>query len=324
MDKLVERESATRNPLVAAPALAVQFFLIPLAVVAITVGVYVGFRSLLADSRGPKDYLAEVQNGGSDRRWPAAYELSRLMDDPKVRADRSLGPALVSAFERAKDDDPRIRRYLALAIGRLDPPMSPEAIAALSAALDEEARPANQDWISRFTGWSDADIGEVRISAIWALGASGNPAVAARLIRLYASPDAGIRKMVVYSLGALPGDAQLPTLRTALQDEATDVRWNAAVALSRHGNHEGVPVLRQMLDRAYVEQSVKRVVRPDDDLDPVSDVMISGLRAAATLKDEQLRTTIERLSESDRSMKVRQSAIEALKVLGAQRMQLFD
>ena len=190
MDKLVERESATRNSLVAAPALAVQFFLIPLAVVAITVGVYVGFRSLLADNRGPKDYVAEIQNGGSDRRWPAAYELSKLMDDPKVRADRSLGPALVGAFERAKEDDPRIRRYLALAIGRLDPPMSREAIAALSASLDEETRPASQDWVSRFTGWSTSDIGEVRISAIWALGASGDPAVAARLQPLYESPDA--------------------------------------------------------------------------------------------------------------------------------------
>ena len=41
MDKLVEREPATRNSLVAAPALAVQFFLIPLAVVGITVTVYV-------------------------------------------------------------------------------------------------------------------------------------------------------------------------------------------------------------------------------------------------------------------------------------------
>ena len=118
MDKLVERESAPRNPLVAAPALAVQFFLIPLAVVAVTAAVYLGFRSMLVDNRGAQEYLAEVQNGGSDRRWPAAYELSRLMDDPAVRGDRALGPALVSAFERAKDDDPRIQRYLALAIGR--------------------------------------------------------------------------------------------------------------------------------------------------------------------------------------------------------------
>ena len=37
MEKLVEREDAPRNPLVAAPALAVQFFLIPLAVIAVTV-----------------------------------------------------------------------------------------------------------------------------------------------------------------------------------------------------------------------------------------------------------------------------------------------
>src|SRR5205814_3769407 len=112
MDKLVERESAPRNPLIAAPALAVQFFLIPLAVVALTAAVYIGFRSMVADSRGAQDYLAEVESGGTDRRWPAAYELSRLMDDPHVRADHALGPALVTAFERAKDDDPRIRRYL--------------------------------------------------------------------------------------------------------------------------------------------------------------------------------------------------------------------
>src|SRR5436309_12947754 len=147
MDKLVERESAPRNPLVAAPALAVQFFLIPLAVVAVIGVVYLGLRSMIADTRRAREYLAEVQHGGTDRRWPAAYELSRLMDDPKVRADRSLAPALVTAFEQAKDDDPRIRRYLALTIGRLDPPMSPDAIAALSASLDEEAKPASPDWI---------------------------------------------------------------------------------------------------------------------------------------------------------------------------------
>src|SRR5919197_3563489 len=102
MEKLIERESAPRNPLAAAPALAVQFFLIPLAVVAVTVLVYVGFRSLLADDRSAQDYLAEIRNGGTDRRWPAAYELSRLMADPKVRADRTLAPELVKAFHASQ------------------------------------------------------------------------------------------------------------------------------------------------------------------------------------------------------------------------------
>src|SRR3954467_8122726 len=104
MDKLDERETATRSPLTAAPALAVQFFLIPLTVVAVAVAVYVGFRSLLADDRSPKDYLPEIQNGGSDRRGPAAYKLSRLMSDPKVRADKTLAPALVKAFRAAQND----------------------------------------------------------------------------------------------------------------------------------------------------------------------------------------------------------------------------
>src|SRR3954452_11422951 len=176
MDKLVEREAPIRSPLVAAPALAVQFFLIPLIVVGITVAVYVGFRSLLTDDRSAQDYLAEIRNGGSDRRWPAAYELSRLMADPKVRADRTLAPALVKAFEESKGDQ-QVRRYLALAIGRLPPPMPPDAVARLTSALD------------------DPD-GETRISVIWALGSSGDPAVIDRLVPLYHAQDAdaGIRK----------------------------------------------------------------------------------------------------------------------------------
>jgi len=220
------------------------------------------------------------------------------MADPTVRADRTLAPALVKAFDAAKDDpDPRVRQYLALAIGRLDPPLPPEAVAGLTRTLD-------------------SPDGEARISAIWALGSSGDPSVVPKLQPLYESPDQGIRKMVVYALGALPGDAQLQTLRTALQDPSPDVRWNAAVALARKGSHEGVPVLRQMLDRQYVEQAVRREVRQDEDRDPIADVMISGLRAAATLKDEALKASVTTLSQQDRSMKVRQAAMEALKVIG--------
>jgi HEAT repeat protein len=298
MDKLDEREPATRNPLAAAPALAVQFFLIPLTVVALSVTVYVGFRSLLADDRSPQEYLSEIRNGGSDRRWPAAYELSRLMSNPKVRSDKALATALVKAFQESKAD-PDVRRYLALAIGRLDPPLPPDALAGLTLALDD---PDSQ----------------TRISIIWALGSSGDEAVVPRLIPLYQAQDAdaGIRKMVVYALGALPGDTQVDTLRTALQDETPDVRWNAAVALARHGRSEGASVLHQMLDRAYVERTVKREVRQDNDQDPIADVMISGIRAGAAIKDASLRPAIETLSQQDRSMKVRQAAFEALKVMG--------
>jgi HEAT repeat protein len=316
MEKLVEREVAPRAPLVAAPALAVQFFLIPLAVIGLTVLVYVGFRSLLTDDRKAEDYLTQIRTGGTDRRWPAAYELSRMMADPAVRANRQLAPVLVEAFERAKDDDPRVRRYLALALGRLDPPLPKDAIAALSKSLDEPDEGTTTDWFTRLTGGAGSEAGEARISTIWALGSSGDESVVPRLVPLYESGDKGIRKIVVYALGALPGDSQLATLRTALRDEEPDVRWNAAIALARHDSHDGVPVLGQMLDRAYVERNVKREVRQDEDVDPIADVMISGLRAAAALKDAGLKPSVEGLSRDDRSMKVRQAALEALKTIG--------
>ena len=315
MDKLVERESAARNPLVAAPALAVQFFLIPLVVVTVAVGVYLGFRSLMVDSRTPQEYLTEIRSGGRERQWPAAYELSRLMDDQKTRRDKLLAIELVKAFDEAKNGDPRVRKYLALAIGRLDPPLPSDAVAVLLKSLDDPQKAWTPDLWSRINGWTD-EMNEAHISTIWALGASGDPGVAARLQPLYASSDGGIRKIVVYALGALPGETQIDTLRTALQDTAPDVRWNAAVALARHNRHEGVAVLRQMLDRPYVEQTVTRAVRQDEDRDPIADVMISGLRAAATLKDVSLKAPVESLSQQDRSMKVRQAALEALKVMG--------
>lgn len=299
MDKLVERQSVPRAPLATAPALAIQFFLIPLAVVAVTAAIYVGFRTLLTDDRTAQDYLTEIRTGGSNRRWPAAYELSRLMADPAVRrSDATLVPGLITAFEHSKDGDPMVRRYLALALGRIDAPAPPRAIELLTAALD------------------DADS-ETRMSAIWALGSLKEGTVVPRIEQQYASDDAGIRKMAVYSLGAIPEASQSKVLETALNDSAPDVQWNAAVALARHGRREAVPVLRRMLDRQYLERSVQGRVEADVDTDPAGDVMISGIQGAAALREPSLREPVESISREDKNMKVRQAALEALKVIGA-------
>ena len=298
MDKLVERLPAPRSPLAAAPALAVQFFLIPLAVVAVTAAIYVGFRTLLTDDRTAQDYLTEIRTGGDNRRWPAAYELSRLMADPEVRkSDATLVPGLIAAFEQSKEGDPQVRRYLALALGRLDRPAPRRAIDLLTETLESP----------------DSDT---RISAIWALGSLGDASSIPQIETLYTSDDPGIRKMVVYSLGAIPDASRSRVLETALNDPALDVQWNAAVVLARHGRREGVPVLRRMLDRSYLEQSVQGNVQADVDTDPAGDIMISGLQAAAALKETSLREPVESISRGDRNLKVRQAALEALKAIG--------
>jgi HEAT repeat protein len=297
MDKFVEREVAPRGSLSAAPAYAVQFFLIPLAVVAVTILVYLGFRSLITDERSAQDYLLDIRTGSASHRWPAAYELSRLMSDPDVARDPALGPAVIKAFEASKEDDPRLRRYLAFAIGRLPSPLPAQAVPTLIGALQ------------------DADS-ETVISVIWALGSLGDPSVVPQVADMYQSPDAGIRKMTVYALGALPGDTQVRVLATALNDSAADVQWNAAVALARHRRHEGARVLQRMLDRDYVARTVNRTGSTEDDVDPVGEVMISALQAIATLQETSLRARVTDLSRGEPNLRVRQVAMETLKALG--------
>ena len=300
MDKLDERQEGPRKPLAVAPALAIQFFLIPLAVVAVTGGIYVGFRALLADTRSAQDYLVEIRTGGENRRWPAAYELSRLMADPAERAgDPTLVPGLVQTFKASKDGDPLVRRYLALALGRLDAPADASVVEALSAALDD-------------------DDGETRINAIWALGSLREDSVVSKLESLYESPDSGVRKMVVYALGAIPAASTSRALDAALSDAVADVQWNAAVALARHGRSEGVPVILRMLDRAYLAASLDtETAVASEDADPAGDVMITGLQAAASLREPSLRVVVERISQADRNLRVRQAALDALKAFGA-------
>jgi hypothetical protein len=300
MDKLVERgASAARSPLATAPAIAVQFFLIPLLVVGATVLVYFGFRSLLSEDRSTEEYLTDIRSGGSNRRWPAAYELSRLMSDPAfVKSEGAkLAPALTQAFEDSKNDDPKVRQYLALTLGRLSPPIPAGTRQLLIEAL------------------SDQDS-QTRINAIWALGSTGDVSVTPEIERMYGSEDAGVRKMAIYVLGSMPIEAGNETLVRALDDAEVDVQWNAAIALARHGRHESVPVLRRMLDRAYVERNVTRQPQAQDEVDPVGEVMISGLRAIAALKALTLAEPVKALSTDDSNLKVRQAAIETLKSLG--------
>ena len=297
MPKLVERESAPAGTsLTTAPALAVQFFLIPLAVVGMVVLVYGGFRVLLNNERTPEEFLSDVRTGGRDRRWPAAYELSRLLADPNVEAQHpTLGAALVRAFSDSAGDDPRVRRYLALAVGRLAT-LPAGAVDALVAGLD------------------DPDS-ETLISVIWALASIGDASVVDDIEAMYQSDDAGVRKMAVYSLGALPGDDRLATLRNALDDPVPDVQWNAAVALARHGRRDGLGAIGRMLDRAYVERNVSRTPAVDDVLDPVAEVMVSGLQAVAALQPAALRDEVAELSRVDASLRVREVALRTLDVL---------
>jgi HEAT repeat protein len=274
------------------PFLVLQFFIFPLGIVAVCVAVFVIFGLIASEGKGAREYLSEVRTGGTNRRWQAAFELSKVLHarkDPAV-ADPAFAEEVIRTFEDSAGDDPRVRRYLALAMGRLG---DRRAVPVLVRELGEgEGGPA-----------PDA---ETRIYAIWALGALGDAAALPALARMAASDDAGVRKAAVHALGALPGEEQTAALRRALDDGVEDVRWNAALALGRQGDDAAVPVLLQMLDRERLA-AIQGLTA-----DQQEEAVMQAVAAAARLPDPALRAALERLREGDPSLRVRDAARRAL------------
>jgi len=286
-------EPTPPEPRQTVPFLVMQFFVFPLAIVAVCVAVFVVFGLIAGESRGARDYLAEVRSGGANRRWQAAFELSKVLQagrdqalgDPKFRSEvRAL-------FAEARNDDPRVRRYLALALGRLG---DREAVPALlEAARDEggQGRPVDP---------------ETRVYALWALGAIGDPAALPELGLRARDPDPGLRKTAVHALGAFAGEEATAALRAGLEDATEDVRWNAALALARRRQPAAAPVLLQMIDRAHLEAV------PGSTAEQREQVMVEAAAAAASIPTPALRDALEHLREGDPSLKVREAARKAL------------
>src|SRR4051812_26874293 len=99
--------------------LIAQFFLFPLIIIAICVGIFLVFGYLTYEQRGPNEYLADVQNGSGSTRWLAAVELSNLISTNNKLKTPEFVDRVLALYGNSKDDDARVRRFLALTLGRL-------------------------------------------------------------------------------------------------------------------------------------------------------------------------------------------------------------
>src|SRR5215211_6254654 len=75
--------------------LIAQFFLFPLIIIGICVGIFLFFGYLFmgtADQTTPAQYLQRMGSGNSTQRWQAAYELSNLV---KLNPERARTPEFV-------------------------------------------------------------------------------------------------------------------------------------------------------------------------------------------------------------------------------------
>lgn len=280
-------ESESSSPLRA----FVGLFIIPLLVVLICVGVFVGFGWIAYDHQDLDGYLNDLRSSWRPRRAQAAYELSKiLVADPDALTDQPEAAAEVRRlFLDAEDVE--IKRYLALVLGYTH---DPQAVPVLADALAEEGD------------------SQTRIYLLWALGRIGDSSAVPALMNELGSDDSGIRKVAAYALGELGDPVAVPRLEAMLNDGTADVRWNAALAVSRLGSREAAPVLHRMLDRDHTGKV------PEITPEQQEETMIGALGALARVDGAGALEVFDRLAESDPSYRVRQAAIDARKYVEAQ------
>lgn len=266
----------------------VGLFFVPLMVVLLCVAVFIGFGWIAYDHQTTSDYLNDLRSGWRPRRAQAAYELSKILiaDPSALDGDPAARTELRSLFEQA--DQGEMKRYLALVLGY---------------TRDRESTPLLIEAVSD-------DDSETRIYALMALGVLGDPGSESTLIEALGDPDPGIRKTAAHALGELGAESAGPPLETLLGDPVADVRWNAALSLSRLGSEAGVPVLLEMVDRNLIGQV------PEITPAQAEDVMVGAIVALGISGQAGARPVLEKLAQNDPSLKVRQAALEALKVLG--------
>ena len=261
-----------------------QFVVFPLGIVVVAVGIFLLFGKLATSEQSIPDYINEIRSGSSHERWQAAYQLSKSLKRGEAKRYPNLEQDVASIYVQSKNDDPRIRRYLAMVLGNLG---------------DRRATPLLIDGLQH-----DTDV-ENRLYALMALGELRDPAAVPAIENAARDQERDLRKTAYYALGAIGDPRAVPALVAGLDDRVADVRWNAAIALSRFNDRRAIPALREMLDRSRLANA------KDMREDQKEDAMIVAMTAYTRVAGAEARPDLERLTH-DPSLRIQAAAKEAL------------
>jgi|TARA_B100001540_G_C15684886_1_gene586561 HEAT repeat protein len=263
-----------------------SFFVVPFIIAIFSVIIFLVARILTAEPNTARDYLEDVKIGGTTKRWQGAFELSKILSNPKmVPKDERFVTEMISAFNYAEyDRDDRIRQYLAIAMGATG---DIRYVETLLNALDE-SKP------------------EIAKASAYALGNLGDRRAVEKIIGLLDSADPQIRLQAVIALGKISDPSSISQLTKMLKDLEPNVRWDAAIALAKQKNASGKRILLDLLDRKYLD-SFPNI----DEIEQVQVLMVV-INIVPMIQDADFRVSLEKLLESDSNLKVREAARNAL------------
>jgi HEAT repeat protein len=129
-----------------------------------------------------------------------------------------------------------------------------------------------------------------------------------KLLKFHERDNEATRKMVIHAIDPIDDPRVVELLVKSLNDDYIDVVWNAALKLAAapRFDQRAVPVIKKMLDREYVSQA------PEINIDQVRDVLMMASYASAGLRHPDLKPGLEKLSDTDPDLRVKNAAREAI------------
>ena len=327
-----------------------QLFIIPSIIVAIIAVVWLLFSWLAHMGSSPEKMVQNLERGG-DHSWQEAYNLAEELRKPgneqlrrNTRVARQLADLLqrhlAESYPKGATHMDRMQRkgaiqlriFLSRVLGEFEVPE----------VVDVLVQAANQD---EYVAQDEDDFGDlqVRRSAIEAIAVLAHH-VDRRLLQenepLYAALDEAassgsdaeadreqqnkIREVAAFAFGVLGGKRNLNRLATMCSDGETNVRYNAAVGMARHGDLRSVDILLEMLE-------LDQTAAIGDEPDPAArqwksnTIFRTALSASKQLVRHNdahdlsdLRRAVETLTDADVNTQIQGLAREVLKQLEKQ------
>ena len=263
-----------------------SFFVVPFIIAIFAVIIFLVIRLMTTEPNSARDYLEDVKIGGTTKRWQGAFELSKLLSNPKmIPKDEMFVNEMISTFEYSSNDrDKRIRQYLAIAMG---------------ATKDERYSSTLINAIE------STDIGVVQACA-FALGNIGDAKAIEPLKKILSDSDPQVRLHGVIALGKIGGQSSIDPLRKMLTDIEPNIRWDAAIGLAKQKDSSGRSILLDLLDRKYLNSF------PNVDEKEKVQVILVTISVSHFVQNQELKLKLERLMNEDLNLKIREAARIAL------------
>jgi HEAT repeat protein len=299
-----------------ATLLVAQFFLFPLIIIGICVGIFLFFGYLFfgsAEQKTPERYLEQMRSGTGTQRWQAAYELSNLVKSNPTRAKTpQFVENLANTYKGTSDEDILVRSFIAQIFGEFK---EPSAVPLLAEGLRRDERLKTKKWeVGVLMGWFQPSVTQIneellqaQIYTLWALRSIGDNSAVPVVLEFGKNREASVRKVAAHVLGYLKDPSAIEDLKVLLNDSSEDVRWSAAFSLAQLHDGSGTELLMKLLDRNYVNSL------PNLDGDQKALLMANAVTGLGMLKHEPAKEKIRAISESDEALAVRGVALDALK-----------